>query len=91
MDHPRTYQAMANLAATFYDLDQLSEAKGLRVQVHKVHLGTEHPRMTRVENLLCTLIKLGEVSEELFAQVKELDGAIARTHHQHQATGGSYP
>jgi hypothetical protein len=82
MDHPDTYQAMANLAATLYDLDELSEAKGLEVQVlvwRKVHLGLKHSS-TRLamKNLAYTLRKLGEVTEaeELFVPAKEPEGAM---------------
>jgi hypothetical protein len=81
MDHPDTYTAMDNLAATLLHLDQLSEAKGLEVQVLdwcKVYLEPEHPNTSlAIENLAYTLMKVGEFNEagELFIQLKELHGA----------------
>jgi hypothetical protein len=89
MDHPDTYRAMANLAVSLSNLDELPEAKRLEERVldwRKVHLGMEHPHTSlAMENLAHTLRKLGEVSEaeELFVQVEELRRTTRRPRLDH--------
>jgi hypothetical protein len=85
MDHPDTSRAMGNLAGTLKRSGELSEAKGLEVQVldwRRVHLGPSHwLTIVAMENLACTLERLSEATEaeKLFAQVEELRGATERS------------
>jgi hypothetical protein len=84
---------MANLAATCFELDELSQARRLEVEVldwRKVHLGLKHPETILVmHNLAYTFRKLGEINkaEELLAQVKELRDATECSHPEGSTEG----
>jgi tetratricopeptide (TPR) repeat protein len=74
-DHPDTLQAMANLAATYYQLGRYKEAEPLEgtvLEKWKQLLGADHPdTLQAMANMAATYRQLGRYKE-----VEELQDCI---------------